>query len=1170
MTIDEILQLAVAHHQAGRFGEAEKRYQQILAQTPDHPDALHLLGVVAAQTSRREMAINLITRAIAVRPTAREYYSNLGNVLRESGMLEEAVAAYRRAIENKPDSAEDYQHLGGAYSRLGQLGAAINAYRQAFRLKPNSPEIHNEFREALAAGIAAARQSVQRHPLDVEAHFQLGRLLREIGDSAAAIAALETALRINPNRPDIESEIGVAFDLAGQFDKAIAAHHRALRINPHFAEAHFNLGHAYSEMGRFDESLAGYSEAVHLKPDWPDAHWNLALALLLRGDFKRGWAEYEWRWRLPGSPSITHNVTQPMWDGGDLSGKTLLLRPEQGFGDTIQFIRYAPLLARRGGRLLLTSQPELSRLFQCMPEIQQVPSSPQLQFDFHCPLMRLPLIFGTTLGDETGDTSAHDESRLADPLAGHFVGLGDIVPEETKRLASEAAKRETEHLNGTSDAAVTKIPANIPYLKADSALVEAWGARLGSANGRLRVGLAWAGLPSHQNDRNRSMTLSMLAPLARVAGVDFFSLQKGPASSQAANPPPGMRLIDFTADLKDFADTAALMAHLDLIIAIDTSVVHLAGALGKTVWTLLPFKPDWRWLSDREDSPWYPTMRLFRQKSRGAWSEVIERVTQALVHFQSQVSKPAIEQRPAETHYNLGMTLMQQGKHEEAIAEHRQALRLEPKFADAIHALGFSLAALSKFDEAIAAYRNALAMKPAFPEALVNLGNAFVNTGKFSDAIAAYVQALHLDPNNCHTYFNLGYALSGSGNLDASVAAYRQALRLKPDFHNASNNLGNVLEENGQFSEAIAVYEQALQFHPQSAETHWNLGLALLLTGKFTRGWREVEWRWKWKDVPVPGRNLPQPKWDGSDLRGRTILLHAEQGFGDTIQLIRYVPMVAQRGGRILLSCPAALSRLLRSGFDVEQVPQGAAFPPSDVHCPLMTLPLIFDTQLETIPGSVPYLKADPVLIEQWAARFPGYIRRTSSAVEHEFFRPGASRPGVESENRTFAPTGPTRPGSDDHLRTNDLRVGLVWAGSKNHPNDHNRSMKYSQLAPLSKVTGVRFYSLQIGPAAAEIANTPAAFELIDFAADLHDFADTAALISHLDLIIAVDTAVAHVAGAMGKPVWVLLSRKPDWRWLLDRENSPWYPTLRLFRQTRRGDWAEVMERVADALLVRK
>jgi tetratricopeptide (TPR) repeat protein len=580
MTLDETLQIAVQHHQAGRLGEAEKHYQQILAQQPVHPDALHLLGVIAAQTARRETAINLINRAIAARPNAPEFHSNLGHVLRESGRLEEAAAAYRRALEIKPDSVDDYQYLGITLSQLGQLNGAIDAHRQAYRLKPDSPQVFDLFRNALSAGITACRQDMQRNPGDVEAHFKLGRLLREIGDTAGALAAFGAALRIDRNRPDIESEAGVALDLNGEFDKAIAAHHRALRLNPNFADAHFNLAHAYSETGRFDDSVASYAQAARLKPDWPDAHWNLSLALLLRGDYMRGWTEYEWRWRLPGSPSITHNVVQPMWDGRDLTGTTVLLRPEQGFGDTIQFIRYTPLVARRGARLLLTSQPELSRLLQCVTEIQQVPSG-QLHFDLHCPLMRLPLIFGTTLDS---------------------------------------------------------IPANIPYLQADPGLVEAWGRKLGSSNGRLRVGLAWAGLPSHQNDRNRSMTLAMLAPLAGVTDVDFYSLQKGPAAPQAKNPPPGMRLIDFAADIKDFADTAAIISHLDLVIAIDTSVVHLAGAMGKPVWTMLPFKPDWRWLTDREDSPWYPTMRLFRQKSRGAWGEVIERIVAAL---RAQVARAA-------------------------------------------------------------------------------------------------------------------------------------------------------------------------------------------------------------------------------------------------------------------------------------------------------------------------------------------------------------------------------------------------------------------------------------------------------------------------------------------------------------------------------------------------
>jgi len=309
----------------------------------------------------------------------------------------------------------------------------------------------------------------------------------------------------------------------------------------------------------------------------PDGHWNLALALLVQGHFPEGWEEYEWRWKTKGLLSPRQLLPQPLWDGRPLAGRAILLHAEQGLGDTIQFIRYLPLVAQRGGRVIVECQPELQRLVQAMtPDIPVLArGQPLPDFAFQCPLLSLPKALGTTLAT---------------------------------------------------------IPATVPYLHADAQNVQMWRDRLAGHGSALKVGLIWAGNPHHKNDRNRSVKLASLAPLAQVPGVQFYSLQKGAAAAQAKTPPPGMDLIDRTDDLQDFADTAAMIANLDLVIAVDTSVVHLAGALAKPVWTLLPYCPDWRWLLKRQDSPWYPTMRLFRQPEIGDWDSVIQQLAAALAN----------------------------------------------------------------------------------------------------------------------------------------------------------------------------------------------------------------------------------------------------------------------------------------------------------------------------------------------------------------------------------------------------------------------------------------------------------------------------------------------------------------------------------------------------------
>jgi hypothetical protein len=354
-------------------------------------------------------------------------------------------------------------------------------------------------------------------------------------------------------------------------DQAIACHRTALQLNPNLLEAHSNLGNALVDQGLLDQAIKAYRSALALKPYHPEVRSNLAMCLLLQGDYPAGWREYEWRWSFGDNP----DVSKPLWDGGDLAGRTILLRAEQGLGDTIQFIRYLPLVTSRGGRVIVECQPELIRLLKQLPFASDwIPIGESLpSYDVWRPLLSLPFVFATT----------------------------------------------TEN-----------IPQQIPPLVAPSDRVEDFRKALSSCSPGMKIGLAWAGRSGHKNDRNRSISLSLLADLARIPNAHFVSLQKGPSAAQASGLESAIKLIDLTDQLRDFADTAALIDHLDLVISVDTSVAHLAGAMGKPVWLLLPFAPDWRWMTGRGDSPWYPTMRLFRQLSIGDWAAVIQQMAEQL------------------------------------------------------------------------------------------------------------------------------------------------------------------------------------------------------------------------------------------------------------------------------------------------------------------------------------------------------------------------------------------------------------------------------------------------------------------------------------------------------------------------------------------------------------
>ena len=504
----------------------------------------------------------------------------------------------------------------------------------------------------------------------------------------------------------------------------------------------------------------------------------------------------------------------------------------------------------------------------------------------------------------------------------------------------------------------------------------------------------------------------------------------------------------------------------------------------------------------------------------------------ALQHHQAgrlqeaeQLYRQVLAQQPerADAMHNLGLIAHQVGRNDVAVELIRRAIVLNPNNAEAYNNLGNVLKNKGEFDDAIDAYRRAIALNPNFPEVHSNLGNALKDKGQLEEAIAAYRRAIALRPNYAEAHSNLGNALKERGQLDEAIAAYRRAIALRPNYAEAHNNLGGVLIDQGRLDEAIAAYRRAIAFRPGYPEAHSNLSLSLLTSGDFQQGWEEHEWRWKCKDFSSPRRNFAQGQWDGCPLENRTILLHAEQGAGDAIQFIRYLPLVAQRGGRIIIECHTELQRLFRTMAGSHQVMAPTQpMPAFDLHCPLVSLPRVFGTNLGNIPKDVPYLHPDAEDAGRW---------------QH---RPGEQAPAV--------------------------KVGLGWAGNPRHKNDRNRSIKLARLAPLGQLPGVRFFSLQKGAAAAEAKTPPPGMELVDWTEELKDFADTAALIANLDLVIAVDTAVVHLAGAMGKPVWTLLPFNSDWRWLLERQDSPWYPTMRLFRQPSRGDWDGVMTRVVEAL----
>jgi tetratricopeptide (TPR) repeat protein len=476
-------------------------------------------------------------------------------------------------------------------------------------------------------------------------------------------------------------------------------------------------------------------------------------------------------------------------------------------------------------------------------------------------------------------------------------------------------------------------------------------------------------------------------------------------------------------------------------------------------------------------------------------------------------------------HRNMGTVLRKLGRLNEAVDCFRKALEIDADDVDAHYNLGNVQQDLGRFTEAESSYRQVLAIRPEFVSAHNNLGNVLLNLRRYAEAESHYRQALAIAPDHLNANSNLAVCLLRLGRQEDAMAHCRRILAVRPDHADAHVNLGAGLFDLGRLDEAADHYRQALDTNSDHADAHWNNALLNLSQGDFETGWAQYEWRWQAQQMP-PARQLAKPVWRGDELAGRRLLLHAEQGFGDTIQFSRYATMLVERGADILFEVPRSLGRLMAGlAGRPDILSRGDALPPFDCHIPLMSLPHILGTRLDTVPAAVPYLAAEPERTKAW--------RRILG---------------------------------DDPA----MKIGIVWQGNPANLADRGRSMPLLAYRPLAALAGVRLISLQHTDGIDQLAKRPADMKVQDFSDRLDigtdAFLDTAALMMSLDLVITTDTAVAHLAGALGRPTWILLKRHSDWRWLLDRTDCPWYPTARLYRQSEPGDWQSVIERVASDL----
>ncbi len=1098
---DNTIDAAMHYFQAGDIYRSEKICKSILQKEPDNSEILHIVGLIAGQNKRYDDSIAYITRAIRINPHVYSYYNNLGLIYKFVKRLDEAMENFKKAIELYPGFAGAYNNLAITLTEKGQFDEAAENFRKALMFKPDYADVYYNLgilyikKGQTDEGIESYKKALMYQPGYAEIYNHLGIALWSKRLLDEAIESFRKALSLKPDLAEVYNNLGIALTEKGSLHEAIDNYNQSLALRPDFAEAYNNLGYAFAESGDLQDAIANCSKALRLKPDLTGAYNNLANALKDIGLIDNAIENYnmalrldtedpeihknlgmtyllirdfdkgweEYEWRLKTVPNYAPPLIKPKWDGTIIKDRILLVCSEQGCGDNIQFVRYLPKL-----------KDEYSP-----SKILFIPYNGLEQLFRESNLGAEVLNSETSVENLEYDTNIH---LLSLPYI--FKTTLDSIPFRGKRYL----KANPEKIEWYKENFFNPTPYSLPPTP-------------------LKIGIFWQGSIGHKSDSKRSMPLIHFYPICRLPHVKVYSLQKGEGIEQLDNLPEDIKIVNLGETFNDFSDTAAAIENLDVVITIDTGIAHLSGALGKKTWILLPSYTEWRWPPDMDHSPWYEDVTLFRHKEPGKkdWEEMIYRVIAHLLHL-------------------VGLKTFEEGLYDDTVTYISRAIQMNPHEFLYFYNIGVAFAAQDRLDNALDSFRKALALNPFFAEAYNNLGLALANKGLISEAIVNYNKALELKPDSVETYNNLGNAFADLEMLDGAIESFKKAIDLKPDFANAYYNLGNVFSDHGMLYEAIQNYEKAIALNNNFAEAHLNLAYVYLLSKNFEKGWEEYEWRHQVLKTRLPLTS--KPKWDETHLEDKVIYVYPEQGYGDTIQFARYLPLLSSAGARKVLFEPhKGMEQLFRESYlDAEildtSIPEDTL--EFDVHIPLLSLPRIFRINLDNMPFKKQrYLKAN---------------REKINVYKNVFFN-----------NKEF-------------------RIGISWQGNLLLKRDGRRSVPLRCLYPLAKLPDIKLYSLQKGPGIELLDNLPDNVEIVNLGRTFNDFSDTAAAIENLDLVITIDSAVAHLAGAMGKKTWILLPFYTEWRWFLDTDQSPWYEDVRLFRHTNNKGWEEMIGRVVEQL----
>lgn len=1103
----------------GNLDLAEKIVDQILLKTPGVGDALLLKAAIKYRQKKFAEAELLCQRASNLGVSTHEFDNILGLVLKSTDRKDEAKRHYENALSRCPSSSDLHHNYANLLFNLKDTVKAAEHQKKAIELRPNH----------------------------VETLRQAGKIAVNNRDHAWAMECFQTLLQLNPNSAEALNGIGAAYLLANDHTNARIYFEKCLSVDPKTSPALANLGILLKSNDEIERAEECFNRALELEPDNVEHRWNLSLLLLAKGNYKKGWSFYEDRYAesrtapdrviLPKLQGVTH--LQPT---DVVRGKVVAVLHEQGLGDTLQFTRFAENLYKEGATVLLMVPEELIEVMQTLP------------------------------------WAAYVTNKLSG-----FSRLDYFV------LTASLCRR---YMTEESD-----IPRNIPYLYSNSTRQTKWNEHIPRSE-KLNVALVWAGKPTHGNDMNRSLSLASFNGLANHADrCNFYSIQMGDRSNDPV--PDGLSITKLHSQISNFADSAAILQRMDLLITIDSSPAHLAGALGVPVWVLVPKVSDFRWLKGRTESPWYPTMRLFRQTEIGNWQPTLDELSKELGQVHKRIDTPMVLEYNDRTELpqNSGIgfqseaavLLHKSGNDQRAYELYRWILQVEPNQVDVLRNLGVLYRKHGKFELAESCYEKAMQLSPHDKNLLLNYANLKLHQEKFDQAQALAERAAAIDPNVAGVHYILAKTAQHHNQIDLAFAHIRRALvidsgnkdfaiflaylyikegmlqdaaRMLPQLisigktrHDANslvaqyytrvnehekavefftlslaanpNNKLDLLSRGNEHAalqlmdKAVEDFKQATILDPEYAEAHQNLAMAYLLQGDFERGLPEYEWRVNKKRIDTQRLDFPSfdgvARWEGQPLQDRSILVYPEQGFGDAIQFIRYAKNLKEMGATVYVACKNPLKRLFETYKWIDHLlVEGSAMPKVDYWVPIMSLPFLCKTTLATIPNEIPYFDI------------------ASQAAENNLREIGCG-PMLGKQN-----------------------LVLVWSGSKSHTNDAKRSIPKECLAPILELAEYNIVAFDFENKEKHVEIGGRFIENIAYYTK--DFYDLALFFKCSAHVVSVDSSPVHLSGALGVQTSALLAYLPDFRWMLGRQDTPWYPSVRLYRQVTRGDWSKPIE----------